>query len=44
MLPLNNPEKVESETENNEFDRETPEERYVSPEQKQQIIDKLRLI
>ena len=36
-IPKNNLEIVESET-------ETPKERYISPEEMQQIIDELRLI
>ena len=32
-----------SETVTNEHDKEIPEERYVSPEERQKIIDELRL-
>ena len=38
-LPQNN-----SETITNEHDKETPKERYVSPEERQEIIDELRSI
>ena len=37
-------ETVEGETENIVFDRGIPKERYISPEKRQQIIDKLGLI
>ena len=33
-----------SETVKNEHDREVPNERYISPEERQKIIDDLRLI
>ena len=42
--PQNSLEIVESETENPGFDREIPEERYISPEKRHQIINHLRLI
>ena len=42
--PQNNSETVESEIENTGFDKETPKERYTSPEKRQQIIHDLRLI
>ena len=32
------------ESENIEFDRGTPKERYITPEKRPRIIDKLRLI
>ena len=32
-----------SETVTNEHDKETPKERYISPEERQNIIDNLRL-
>ena len=32
-----------SETSTNEHEKEIPKERYVSPEQRQEIIDELRL-
>ena len=32
-----------SETVTNEHDKEVPKERYVSPEERQEIIDELRL-
>ena len=37
VLPQNNSEKV-----TNEHDKEIPKERYISPEEKQEIIDDLR--
>ena len=39
MSPQNN-----SDTLTNEYNKETPNERYISPEEKQKIIDVLRLI
>ena len=42
--PRNNTETFENETENTVFDRERPEERYISPLKRQQIINDLRLI
>ena len=38
-LPQNNPETI-----TNEDDKETPKEKYISPEERQEIIDELRLI
>ena len=38
-LPQNNPKRI-----TNEHDQEIPKERYVSPEQRQEIINELRLI
>ena len=38
-LQQNNPETV-----TNEHDKETPKERYISPEKRQEIIDELRFI
>ena len=32
-----------SETVSNEYDKEIPKERYISPEKRQEIIDDLRL-
>ena len=37
IIPQNNSEKVR-----NEHDKEIPKERYISPEEKQKIIDDLR--
>ena len=42
--PQNNSETVTNEAENIELDKEIPKERYISPEQRQKIIDDLRLI
>ena len=38
-----NSEENNSETVINEYDKEIPTERYISPEQRQEIIDELRL-
>ena len=40
----NNSQQNNSETVTNEYDKEIPKERCISPEQRQQIIDNLRLI
>ena len=42
--PQNNSETVTNEAENIELDKEIPKERYISPDQRQKIIDDLRLI
>ena len=42
--PQNSSEAVTNEAKNIGIDREIPKERYVSPEQRQKIIDDLRLI
>ena len=42
--PQNNSETFTNEAENIELDKEIPKERYISPEQRQKIIDDLRLI
>ena len=39
-----NPQQNNSETVTNKNDKETPKERYISPEEKQKIIDNLRSI
>ena len=38
------PQQNNSETVTNEHDKEIPKERYISPEERQKIIDDLRLI
>ena len=38
-----NPQQNISETVTNEHDKEIPKERYMSPEKRKEIIDKLRL-
>ena len=40
----NNSQQNNPETITNENDKEIPEERYISPEERQNIIDNLRLI
>ena len=40
----NNSQQNNSETITNENDKKTPKQRYISPEEKQKIIDELRLI
>ena len=42
--PQNSLDAVTIEAENTRFDRELPEERYISPENRQESIDDLRLI
>ena len=43
FIMLKRPQQNISETVTNEHDKEIPEERYVSPEERQKIIDELRL-
>ena len=38
------PQQNNSETVTNEHDKEIPKERYISPEERQKIMDELRLI
>ena len=41
---LKNSQQNHSETVTNEHDKEIPKERYISPEERQKIIDDIRLI
>ena len=43
FIMLKKPQQNISETVTNEHDKEIPEERHVSPEERQKIIDELRL-
>ena len=42
--PQNSSEAVDNETKNTGFDKEIPKERYISPEERQKIINDLRLM
>ena len=44
ILPQNNSETITNETQNIKHDKEMPKERYISPEERQKIIDDLTLI
>ena len=41
---LKNSQQNYSDTVRNEYDKEIPKERYISPEKRQEIVDELRLI
>ena len=43
-IDLKNLQQINSETVTNERDKELPKERYISPEERQKIIDDLRLL
>ena len=41
--PSNKSQQYNSETVTNEYDKEIPKEKYVSPKERQEMIDELRL-
>ena len=43
IIQKQNPQKNSSETVTNELDKEIPTESYISPEERQEMIDELRL-